>query len=339
MSALSKNSYGLSLLLIGIAFGVEVLITHYVAGFAWNVTFTDSIVNTLVLAFVGWGILLIIRNYPTSVAIEWNALLIATVLGAAACLTDWQLLRSWMPNTAYREWLWDTLPVRGLIIGLAYSLLAVSTAFRKNINMLKSRFQAQTDTAQLLRDAELYKLRQQLQPHFLYNSLNSISALIMIRPSKAQEMIGKLSDFLRGSVRREAEDKIPIADEITYIQSYLSIEAVRFGDRLQIGFDNECTGDATIPPFLLQPIIENAVKFGVYGNTGTVTIKVRIAMATPMLVVTVTNPYDASVQPSKGTGFGLEGIRRRLFLLYGRMDLLETTKDEHVFTTTLKIPQ
>jgi len=161
----------------------------------------------------------------------------------------------------------------------------------------------------------------------------------MIAPDKAQEMIGKLSDFLRSSVKREAEDTLPVAEELVYMQSYLDIESVRFGDRLQVHFEKEYTDDATIPPFLLQPILENAIKFGLYGKTGEVCIVVHFVLEGSFLVITITNPYDANTQPPKGTGFGLEGIRRRLYLLYARADLLETTKDGQYFTTILKIPQ
>ena len=161
----------------------------------------------------------------------------------------------------------------------------------------------------------------------------------MIAPDSAQEMIGKLSDFLRSSVKRESEDFLPVSEELGYIQSYLAIESVRFGDRLQVHIEKEYTDDAVLPPFLLQPILENAIKFGLYGKTGAVSIMIHIALEDEMLVLTIVNPYDADTQPPKGTGFGLEGIRRRLYLLYARTDLLETHKDDHSFTTILKIPQ
>lgn len=161
----------------------------------------------------------------------------------------------------------------------------------------------------------------------------------MMAPDRAQEMIGKLSDFLRSSVQRESEDNLPVKDELTYIQSYLAIESVRFGDRLQVDINNNSKEDAILPPFLLQPILENAIKFGLYGKTGAVNIKIDISSEANMLFITITNPYDNNMRPPKGTGFGLEGIRRRLYLLYARTDLLETQTDEFTFTTILKIPQ
>ncbi len=161
----------------------------------------------------------------------------------------------------------------------------------------------------------------------------------MIDPAKAQDMIGKLSDFLRSSVKRDGQEKIPLPEELQYIEAYLAIEAVRFGDRLKVEFDKQVQNDAEIPPFLLQPVLENAIKFGLYGRLGQVVITVNIKQEEGMLYIVVTNPYDKENQPQHGTGFGLEGIKRRLYLLYARTDLLTLNNNENDFITTLKIPQ
>jgi len=305
-----------------IVLAIHLYVLHIVLQFYWRPALEDGICSTVVLCLAVWSIILII-----SVAVTF---------------TEWATMKWLVPdlnNEEYKLWLTSSISIRFLFIWIFISWMATNTAFRKNIVALDTRFQLQTDASVLLKEAELFKLRQQLQPHFLYNSLNSISALIMIAPDKAQEMIGKLSDFLRSSVKRESEDTLPINEELVYIQSYLAIESVRFGDRLQVHFEKEYTDDATIPPFLLQPILENAIKFGLYGKTGTVSIVIHILLDGPMLTITITNPYDPETQPPKGTGFGLEGIQRRLYLIYARTDLLETDKDEQNFTTILKIPQ
>jgi LytS/YehU family sensor histidine kinase len=265
---------------------------------------------------------------------------VSLAVSGITALAQFEALKFVEPdNTGYQQWLRDILLIRFLAIWIFTIWLATITSFRKNMAALDQRFQQQNDASILLKEAELFKLRQQLQPHFLYNSLNSISALIMIAPDKAQEMIGKLSDFLRSSVKRESEETIAVEEELRYMQSYLAIESVRFGDRLQVRFEKDYTDDAVIPPFLLQPIMENAIKFGLYGNTGNVTITIHIALVDSMLVLTITNPYDPDMQPPKGTGFGLEGVKRRLYLLYARTDLLETQSADSRFTTILKIPQ
>jgi signal transduction histidine kinase len=315
-------------------------IIHEVFHFSWELALTDAIISGVFICLAIGSIILLIRRYPTSAAIMLYALFIAFILSAATAWAEYEVLKWWATNDAgYVVWLKQTIVIRFLVIWIFNIWVATISALRKNISTLDSRFQQQSDAAVLLKEAELFKLRQQLQPHFLYNSLNSINALIMVAPDKAQDMIGKLSDFLRSSVKREKEDKVPISEELVYIQSYLDIESVRFGDRLQVRFEKEYTDDATIPAFLLQPILENAVKFGIYGHTGTVHIYIHIVLEEGMLVITISNPYDPNMQPPKGTGFGLEGIQRRLYLLYARTDLLEINKGEDTFTTILKIPQ
>lgn len=216
---------------------------------------------------------------------------------------------------------------------------AIITGVNKQLLEIKARLGRQSSVEELLKEAELFKLRQQLQPHFLYNSLNSINSLILIDPDKAQEMVGKLSDFLRSSVKKDTNEPLPISEEINYLEAYLAIESIRFGDRLKIQYQHDYTDDARMPPFLLQPVIENAIKFGLYGNTGEVVISIHIRLEGTMLSITISNPFDALTQQQKGTGFGLEGIRRRLFLLYGRNDLITTASENDIFITTLKIPQ
>src|SRR5690606_41580273 len=105
-------------------------------------------------------------------------------------------------------------------------------------------------------------------------------------------------------------------------------------------FNKPDTITGFVPPFLLQPLLENAIKFGLYGNTGSVTISIDIQFKNGMLTFTISNPYDADAgKLQKGTGFGISGVHRRLFLLYARTDLLQTSKDDKIFTTTIKIPQ
>jgi LytS/YehU family sensor histidine kinase len=197
------------------------------------------------------------------------------------------------------------------------------------------------DAERLAREAELFKLRQQLQPHFLFNSLNSISALTGTQPEKARHMIQQLSDFLRGTLRKEDHQWSTLAEELEYLRLYLDIEKVRFGYRLQTKI--ECKEEAMkmkLPSLLLQPVVENAIKFGLYDTVGEVMIIITGRTNNDALEVTVANPFDPdTAQPLQGTGFGLASIKRRLFLLFARHDLLKTSARESQFITTIEIPQ
>jgi two-component system, LytTR family, sensor kinase len=200
--------------------------------------------------------------------------------------------------------------------------------------------QRRNDAERLAKEAELFKLRQQLAPHFLFNSLNSISALIGSRPEQARRMIQQLSDFLRGNLRKEDQQWIPLAEELQYLELYLEIEKVRFGHRLstELDYAAECL-EYRLPSMLLQPIVENAIKFGLYDTTDSVTISIRARLENNYIRIEVVNPFDPETsRPKKGTGFGLTSIQRRLYLLFARPDLLETRVEENLFITTVRIP-
>ncbi|GAC1429167.1 MAG: hypothetical protein NVSMB7_05880 [Chitinophagaceae bacterium] len=173
----------------------------------------------------------------------------------------------------------------------------------------------------------------------MFNSLNSINALIGTRPQEARTMVQQLSDFLRGTLKREEQQWIPVEEELKYLQLYLDIEKVRFGNRLSTVFETETVSlQWKMPAMLLQPLVENAIKFGLYDTTGDTIIRIATTITNNMLVITVQNHFDEeTAQPRQGTGFGLHSINRRLYLLFARTDLLETVAQNHTFTTTVKI--
>lgn len=194
----------------------------------------------------------------------------------------------------------------------------------------------------LAKEAELIKLRQQFQPHFLFNSLNSISALTTSHPEKARHMIQELSDFLRSTLRKDQIHWNSLEEEFENLKLYLDIEKVRFGHRLKTEIITEMdTINKQIPSLLLQPVVENAIKFGLYDTIGEVTITIKATMENDTLHIKIANPFDPETsQPGRnaGTGFGLSSIERRLFLEFGRKDLLQTHIKEALFITEISIP-
>jgi LytS/YehU family sensor histidine kinase len=215
------------------------------------------------------------------------------------------------------------------------SLLWYSQKEQEEMNARK------TEAEKLAKEAELFKLRQQLQPHFLFNSLNSISALTGSQPEKARHMIHQLSEFLRGTLKKEEQHWNTLEEELQYLQLYLDIEEVRFGHRLQTRLtSSEEALKLKLPALLLQPVVENAIKFGLYDTTGDVLITLDAVAEEEYLKIAIKNPFDPETsQPLKGTGFGLSSINRRLFLLFARNDLLKTQKEDEHFITTILIPQ
>jgi two-component system LytT family sensor kinase len=285
----------------------------------------------------------VIKTYPTKVGILVYSII--TGLGSGA-LAAWLhgVLMGWMTNgmehVSYGAWLQRTVADRWILYPALLLMFSVIIALFRRMAETEQRYAMQQDAVALLKEAELFKLRQQLQPHFLYNSLNAISSLVITAPDKAGEMISRLADFLRTAVKQGRNELVPLDEELDYLRQYLWIEAVRFGDRLRIDWTGEeQIAGMRMPPFLLQPLMENAIKFGVYGRTGVVNIGIGISTEAGMLRITIRNPYDDTMKAGSGTGFGLEGIARRMWLIYGRQDLLRTEAMDGHFTTTLLIPQ
>lgn len=264
----------------------------------------------------------------------------AAVLSTLVVLGDHWLLNLIFSSEEKRAFFERTLHLRG-----GFSLLANAAAIGLSMQWYRiseqQELQERKDEAERMsKEAELFKLRHQLQPHFLFNSLNSINALINTDPKQARTMVQQLSAFLRGTIRGDDKQSVSLLEEVEYLQLYLSIEKVRFGHRLQTMLEVEdAAHKAILPPLLLQPLMENAIKFGLYGIIGDVEITMQARVEGNYLRLVIGNPVDPDAETQSGTGFGLNSIRRRLYLIYGRNDLLETHKTTTHFTATLRIPQ
>ena len=278
------------------------------------------------------------RQEKIYILLVWGLGLVGICIGL-----DHLLLKSLLPTeTAYLNFLSMSLPVRFCIGLLLLGFTAMLSLLWYNLDDQQDNERRQNDAEKLARDAELYNLRQQLQPHFLFNSLNSISALVCTEPEQARKMIQQLSDFLRGTIKKDEQTRVPLSEEMEYLQLYLEIEKVRFGHRLSTVIEcDDASRALSIPSLLLQPIVENAIKFGLYDTIDDeVVIRISAASVQKDLVLQVTNPFDPETSsPRRGTGFGLNSVQRRLYLLYARADLLQTSVSGNLFTTIIKIPQ
>lgn len=307
------------------------------------VAVADSMAHTCLL-FIAITAIMQMQAYYRPVKGRYTYVFFLTLVVSALWAAAVMLLLRYcnQDNAAYVQWLYDTLPVRFAMGWLLISSSGFISFFMYELEDQREALARKEAAEKLAREAELYKLRQQLQPHFLFNSLNSINALVTIRPEEARQMIQKLSDFLRGTLKKEDQLWIPLREELQYLQLYLDIEKVRFRHRLTATVTQaEGVGSLYIPPMLLQPVVENAIKFGLYDTTEAITIDITARKENNHLTVSVSNPFDPAMhqQANQGTGFGLNSIRRRLFLVFGRHDLLETKTDHNIFTTIIKVPQ
>jgi hypothetical protein len=316
-----------------------VVLLHYQVPFRESII--DATLTSLVLALLGFDITMMVKYFKPSPKNAMYSVVATVVLAALGCVVLNWALKQLSSSDHYLNLLTLTMPVRFVFVWLMTLMLGVQGKVWWFIKEQNQNEQRNKETERLMREAELSNLRQQLQPHFLFNSLNSISALTVSQPEQARKMIEQLSDFLRGTVKKDSNQLIPLSDELHHLQLYLDIEKVRFGHRLvtKIEVDKSLLG-MKLPSLLLQPVLENAIKFGLYDTTGQVEISLHARVDVNDLVIETKNPFDPETAPPKsGTGFGLSSVQRRLALLYFRNDLMAISQIENIFTTTIKIPQ
>lgn len=307
----------------------------------WLYALADTIITNGLLLTTCLLVMINLRFYnPKKGKFIHLLVLCVAVSGLWSGVIKFGLGALFMQNEAYALFLEKSMPLRFDMAVLITGCASLISTVWYNQEEQKEIEQRKRDAEKLSKDAELFKLRQQLQPHFLFNSLNSISALAGSQPQEARKMIQQLSDFLRGTLKKEEQQQINWKEELQYLNLYLEIEKVRFGHRLTTVISTtEETDSLQLPAMLLQPVVENAIKFGLYDTTEAITISIDARREHNYLVVTVQNPYDRETSRPQGTGFGLSSVQRRLYLLYGRNDLLTTSANNNQFTTIIKIPQ
>jgi hypothetical protein len=191
----------------------------------------------------------------------------------------------------------------------------------------------------LARDAQLDALRAQVNPHFLFNSLHSIASLIGSDQAGARRMCILLADFLRDSVRFGARDEITLAQEFSLVRQYLGIEQIRFGARLAVREEMAAElAEAMVPPLVLQPLVENAVKHGIAGLIEGGVVTVRASAADTELVLTVENPYDMDRAVPHGTNVGLQNVKRRLDTQFGPRASVRIDDHDGRYLAEIRLP-
>ena len=311
-------------------------------GLPWQAAIIDSLICNALLLLACLLIMHTLRYYLPRGQQYINIFSICIFLSIVwLILSKWLLKLSLGHYPGYTDMLHQSLSIRFSIGFLLLGCITMISILWYNQQEQKEKDTRKTDAEKLAKEAELFKLRQQLQPHFLFNSLNSINALIGSRPEEARKMVQQLSDFLRGTIKKEETQWVTLQEELQYLQLYLDIEKVRFGNRLATDINiDENTQSMKLPALLLQPIVENAIKFGLYDTTGETIIRLFASREENNLVIRVMNPFDPETSsPKQGIGFGLKSVQRRLYLLFARTDLLSTEAKENTFITVVKIPE
>lgn len=223
--------------------------------------------------------------------------------------------------------------------GLAY-LMSVTVhytvqAVESSAELSRRELQSQVAA----REAELRALRAQVDPHFLFNSLNAISGLIAPDPTRAREMTRRLADFLRESLTLGAVPRISLVRELALAEQYLEIERVRFGERLRVRVASSVEGEVGVPPLLLQPLVENAVRHGIATCLDGGEVEIRAERRGTLVWLVVSNPRDPDgIRPGRGTGVGQDIVKRRLAAAFGDRAALAVDASDESYRVSITFP-
>jgi len=218
-----------------------------------------------------------------------------------------------------------------LSVGSHYTALAIEASRQAERRTEEARTMA--------REAELQSLRFQLNPHFLFNSLHSISALATQDGVRAREMCIRLADFLRSSLGMGQRQSISLREELALARSYLNVEQVRFGRRLQVREEIavDCE-ECAVPPLLLQPLVENAVKHGIAGLVEDGSIRLAVSRQGEDVAISLENEFDPEAPRRPDLGLGLTHVRRRLEVRYGTAGQFDAGPQGEVYRVSLRFP-
>lgn len=320
------------------------LLFYYAYGSFISIGILDSVLSLIIYSGIALSLWYPLSFFNTGETKPTNLISNLVITGAIS-IGLWVVITKFvillvLPEQNDYQLFWDaTFPYRigtgvfiyGIIILSYYLFISLTNLSEKNAK--EARLES------LIKETELKMLRSQINPHFLFNSLNSISSLTVTDPEKARIMVVKLSEFMRYALSRKDEQPVSLQSELENLRLYLDIEKVRFGEKLtsEENIENNCF-DIKIPVMLLQPIYENAVKHGVYESTESVRVTTRAIIVNGFLEITISNNYEPGKSSAKGTGTGLLNVARRLELTYGKKSSLKTSGENGIYTVTLFIP-
>jgi two-component system sensor histidine kinase AlgZ len=341
---LTRRSRLLAYIGVWVAFGLLIALVLIYGGRApteWALKFAVPLAVLLGMQSLSFWYL--VQSMPPGtplprMALSWlGAGLVALLLWLAAAY-GWAV---WLlePGDPYREAAAGTMPllVFAGAIGILLAVLGhyLAGAFQRSRAAERRALELQV----LAREAELKSLRAQLDPHFLFNSLNSVAALIGQDATAARQMCFLMAQFFRKSLTLAREQAIPLAEEISLVETFLAIERVRFGERLRSRFEvAEEVREVCVPPLVLQPLVENAVHHGVAHLVEGGEVCVIARRINGLLEIVVENPCDPDRPPSRGTGMGIANVRSRIETLCGNRASVDVEAREDFFRVSILLP-
>jgi len=302
----------------------------------------DAVVSFIIFAVLGLSLWYMVR-YSTIDLNQWQKILQNHLVAMGIIFLIWlgltyTILIGILPN--YMVIFKDSILWRVLLFLPVYLLIVSTYYLFSSVEKSKNQQLQQSIMEAHIRDAELEALKSQINPHFLFNSLNSASSLTLTNPGLSREMIINISDFFRFTLLSAKKPFTTLGKEIEHAMLYLEIEKARFGDKIQIESNLPADLESLeVPSLILQPLVENAVKHGVYESTHEIVISFFYEIVGEKLKIRIANGLDSDAGSSKkGTATGLKNVASRLAITYGMQDLLQIDKLESEFVVTLWLP-
>jgi len=287
------------------------------------------------------------RAFPLSTDVRTVRLVgVHLVTGLIAGLLWLAVSEGW---AGWLDWFWQgdvgrsVVGSRGpLVVVVGALLFWLSTACHYLLMAFEASREAERRSLAfdlLAREAELRALRAQIDPHFIFNSLHSISALTATDPAAARRMCLLLADFLRETLRLGSNQRISLADELALVDRFLAIEQVRLGQRLQVTRETDAAAaSCLVPPLLLQPIVENAIVHGIGHLVEGGTIRLAAIREGAVLRITLENPCDPDRPATRGVGLGLDLLRERIRTQCGTADAVRAVEAGGQFRVDVRLP-
>jgi two-component system LytT family sensor kinase len=302
--------------LVGACFGI--VITHLLRALIWQ---------------QGWF------NWPSRKQLLWSVVLCIPAACAYVAMF-FPLIWAFDPYKVKPE---ENGAVAFAAFFWSYSALVVWCGFYFGWHYLRHYQQAALDRANLnaaLKDAELRALRIQLNPHFLFNALNSIRSLVESNPGRAREAVTLLANLLRGALSSSEKEMVPLNRELAAVECYLALEEIRFEDRLRTRFEvTPEAQEALVPPFAVQTLVENAIKHGVSAHVDGALIRIEASRGSNSLHIRVSNTPGQLLTRTRSSGVGLKNLRSRLLLHFeGRADVSLREDGANQVVAELTIP-
>jgi len=326
-----------------IIIGAHFAVMHWYYQLPISISIADSLLFNVFFAFLGISLWYLVRYNKSNqnfIVIFSSHVVSSLLLIGFWLITGYMILKYAIDDVHYLSFLDSSFPWRiisGIFYYSAFVLVYYIVVYYQDI---QEKIKQEASLKTLIKEVELNALKNQINPHFLFNTLNSVSSLTITSPKKAQEMIIKLSEYLRYSLSNEEQQITTLKTELANIKLYLEIEKIRFGNRLKFEFNyDEKTLRAKIPAMILQPLFENAIKHGVYESIETINVNFSGEVNENTLQVTLKNDFDKEAKPTKGYGIGLKNTKERLYLIYKKNNLIKIEQIENTFRVYINIPQ